>query len=275
MSFQDEFVSISELAKMRNITTETLRHYDRIGLICPDYRDKNGVRYYSVQKVELLGTISELKQLGIPLAEMKDYISHRTLSSSCQLLRQYRNLITQKLEELHRLEKEVNEKLAYMEDVRRKEFDNDIHEKNFEDRYFILSNRQATNDINLGYLVAQLEKQIHSSEKYLPIYASTRYAGLIKHFQKSAKETPAEIMIQVKAPENHRNVICCPGGLYLCLYHRGSFWNAGSSIERIMKYAEQKGLELEDTIIENVIVDCSITDEESERILELQIRERR
>ena len=30
---REEYLSITEMAKLRNVTTETLRHYDRIGLI--------------------------------------------------------------------------------------------------------------------------------------------------------------------------------------------------------------------------------------------------
>lgn len=46
----ESYISITEMARLRNITTETLRHYDRIGLLKPDYLDKNHVRYYSVYK---------------------------------------------------------------------------------------------------------------------------------------------------------------------------------------------------------------------------------
>ena len=38
-------LSISELAKLKNITSETLRHYDRIDLLKPDYVTKSGWIY--------------------------------------------------------------------------------------------------------------------------------------------------------------------------------------------------------------------------------------
>ncbi|MEH7531769.1 MerR family DNA-binding transcriptional regulator, partial [Priestia megaterium] len=46
------------MAKLRGVTTETLRHYDRIGLFKPFYVDENtGYRYYSIFQYEVLGTI--------------------------------------------------------------------------------------------------------------------------------------------------------------------------------------------------------------------------
>ena len=59
-----DIISITEMAKLRKITTETLRHYDRIGLLAPAY---TGYRYYSITQYEKLGTIRELKNLGMSL----------------------------------------------------------------------------------------------------------------------------------------------------------------------------------------------------------------
>lgn len=45
-----ELLSISELAKLRQVTTETLRYYDRIGLLKPVYVDpETNYRYYSIR----------------------------------------------------------------------------------------------------------------------------------------------------------------------------------------------------------------------------------
>ena len=61
-------MSITELAKLRQVTSETLRYYDRIGLITPDYVDpQTRYRYYSIRQYEKLGTIKELRQLGMSI----------------------------------------------------------------------------------------------------------------------------------------------------------------------------------------------------------------
>ncbi|WP_303396671.1 MerR family DNA-binding transcriptional regulator [Clostridium tyrobutyricum] len=46
-------ISITDLARLRNVTTETLRYYDRIGLFKPIYVDPNTkYRYYSILQYE-------------------------------------------------------------------------------------------------------------------------------------------------------------------------------------------------------------------------------
>ena len=39
-------LSITELAKLKKITSETLRHYDRIGLLKPDHIKRTPVLFY-------------------------------------------------------------------------------------------------------------------------------------------------------------------------------------------------------------------------------------
>lgn len=48
---------IGELARIFNISADTLRHYDRIGLFQPDPNEKNKYRYYSIGKFFLLSRI--------------------------------------------------------------------------------------------------------------------------------------------------------------------------------------------------------------------------
>ena len=65
-------LTITELAKLKNITSETLRHYDRIDLLKPNYVSESGHRYYSIRQYEKLGTILELKKIGMSLKEIKN-----------------------------------------------------------------------------------------------------------------------------------------------------------------------------------------------------------
>ncbi len=43
---------IGELAKLFNISTDTLRYYDKIGLLKPKYDKDNGYRYYTYRNTD-------------------------------------------------------------------------------------------------------------------------------------------------------------------------------------------------------------------------------
>ena len=72
------YMTTGELARIMGITKETLFHYDEIGLFCPQVVKENRYRYYSVDQIELLDTILLLKELGIPLKEIRSLLEKRT-----------------------------------------------------------------------------------------------------------------------------------------------------------------------------------------------------
>ena len=70
------YLTITEVAKYRRLSSDTLRYYDRIGLVKPNYVDKtNGRRYYSMDQCEHLGTIKELRKLNLSLNEIEEFMT--------------------------------------------------------------------------------------------------------------------------------------------------------------------------------------------------------
>lgn len=71
----NEHFSIGETAKLNNISIQTLRYYDRLGIFKPDYTDpSNGYRYYHISQFFYLDIIKYLKSIQTPLEEIKQII---------------------------------------------------------------------------------------------------------------------------------------------------------------------------------------------------------
>ncbi len=71
----------------------TLRYYDEIGLVTPDYiNEDNGYRYYSFEKLTLIGKIQELKGAGLQLEDIRAIIDDNlSASQRLELLAQRKN----------------------------------------------------------------------------------------------------------------------------------------------------------------------------------------
>ena len=66
----EKFFSVSQTAEMVGMTAETLRHYDRIGLVRPNKTDEwTGYRYYTEQEVVMLRIVRALRCMDLPLEE--------------------------------------------------------------------------------------------------------------------------------------------------------------------------------------------------------------
>lgn len=66
-------LKIGEFSKLMQVTVKTLRHYEQIGLLVPDEVDQwSGYRYYTLDQMQKLKSIRQLKDIGFSLVEIKD-----------------------------------------------------------------------------------------------------------------------------------------------------------------------------------------------------------
>lgn len=75
-----KFFPIGEAAALAGTTSETLRHYDRIGLVKPGHKDEwTGYRYYTQQDIVRLNTVRALQMMDLSLKEIKEVLSWEDL----------------------------------------------------------------------------------------------------------------------------------------------------------------------------------------------------
>lgn len=114
------YLSISEAAKKVNTTTETLRHYDRIGLVSPSKKDEwTKYRYYTKQDIVRLNTVRALQQMDLPLKEIKKVLDYDNLQEIVNYLAEAEKKADEKIASLQyskskiRLAKSDYEKKLY------------------------------------------------------------------------------------------------------------------------------------------------------------------
>ena len=92
---------ISEFAQLRGININSLRYYEKLGLLKPAYIDeKTNYRYYSAEQLTLLNKIILCIQLGISLKEMATYIDEDGNLQSQKLLEQGKVVAQKRIEEM-------------------------------------------------------------------------------------------------------------------------------------------------------------------------------
>ena len=65
---RNDLFSIGDMARMFHLSVGSLRHYEAMGLVTPEYVDPDtGYRYYSARQFEPLNTIRYLRALDMPL----------------------------------------------------------------------------------------------------------------------------------------------------------------------------------------------------------------
>lgn len=271
-----EIISITEMAKLRNISTETLRHYDRIGLLKPVFVDPDtGYRYYSITQYEKIGTIRELKNLGMSLSEIKDYFNNRNIETSRVLLSEQRDKIHDQIDHLIRLRKEINQKIEFLDVIRTTELTDEIRMKHIEARKYVHFDRTVHDEIELSYDAVLLEGILKKSTHSMPIFATNRYGGMISKDDILNNVVPlsAKMIILYDGEEDvaDNEIIEVPEGDYLCMFYVGNFWNRENSINRLLNYMKEHNLRLAGDILQMQWVDFAITDNLDEISYEFQV----
>jgi DNA-binding transcriptional MerR regulator len=71
-------LKIGELAQKTGLSMDTLRYYEKIGLIAPPWRNAGKTRIYDPQTLVWITFLKALKATGMPLSDMQAYASLRS-----------------------------------------------------------------------------------------------------------------------------------------------------------------------------------------------------
>ena len=74
-------MKIGHLARQAGVNIQTVRYYERIGILRPPLRRESGYRDYDEDSLHKLRFIRRAQELGFTLDEIKDLLSLRTSSS--------------------------------------------------------------------------------------------------------------------------------------------------------------------------------------------------
>ena len=98
-------MTIREIAAKTNMSTDTLRYYERIGLLPPVPRNAAGIRNYDEYFVHFINFIKKLKASGMSLEHIIDYIrlaemGDATIQERKKLLAEARETLLDKINSL-------------------------------------------------------------------------------------------------------------------------------------------------------------------------------
>ncbi len=263
-----KYFSISEFAKLHGTTPETLRHYDRIGLLNPAYIDENtNYRYYSILQYEKLRTIIELRQLGISIEIIKDYFENRNVNKSKEILKSAYKDVHSQIKVLANIEKILKNKIEFLDDVLKPKTVFEPIIKTIPERYLITNGYVNQDENDLIYQWSLLEKNLNEIS---PILATNRVGWLIKQ-QMNMDYKDLKNMPFIFTYEKADDCITLPKGDYACIYCEG-IKSQEKAFEMLLKFTKESGYITEGDVISFVWADISVTGSNDERSVEMQIK---
>ena len=151
-----KYFSIGETSRIVNMTSETLRHYDRIGLMKPSKTDEwTNYRYYTEQDIVKLNTIHALQQMDLSLKEIIKILELDSLEKIISMLDSAERKADKKISELlHSKSVIQSAKSAYRAKLISQSNTPKFYIREFPERVIMLSDtmKEATLDNLWNYL---------------------------------------------------------------------------------------------------------------------------
>lgn len=107
-------MTIAEVSKKFGLSQDTLRYYERIGLVPGISRSKSGIRDYSEEDCRWIEFIKCMRNAGLPIEVLIEYVAlfqkgDETIAARKELLTEQRKLLAEKMDEM----KKTLERLDY------------------------------------------------------------------------------------------------------------------------------------------------------------------
>ena len=114
-------MKISEVSEKFDLTPETLRYYERIGLIPSVNRNESGIREYTETDMKWVDFIKCMRNAGLPIEVLTEYVElvqqgDHTNEARKQILIQQRDDIIQKMDEMQKTLDLLNHKIEVYEE---------------------------------------------------------------------------------------------------------------------------------------------------------------
>lgn len=115
-------MTIGEVSKKFEISTDTLRYYERIGLIPPVPRNKSGLRDYNEDSCNWINFIKCMRSAGMPIEALIEYVQLFQMSDSTiearksLLVEQLKNLEVKRDNIQHTIDR-LNIKIQHYDDI--------------------------------------------------------------------------------------------------------------------------------------------------------------
>jgi len=113
-------MKIAEVSQQYGLSMDTLRYYERVGLIPPVHRNQGGVRDYDELDLRRVDFIKCMRGAGLPVEVLIDYMElvqqgDSTTEARKEILIEQRNLLAARMEEMQKTLDRLNYKIEVYE----------------------------------------------------------------------------------------------------------------------------------------------------------------
>lgn len=268
---KENIFSIGEVSKMFHVSVSSLRHYETLGLLTPEYiSSDSGYRYYGPEQFEVLNTIRYLRALDMPLSEIKDFLQNKDINVIEEKLQQQKNVVLEKQQELKRIEQKIKHRLNWLSDAKTVPVDT-ISLVHLPESRIVWVDEPLKID---GFL--DMEKPIRKldqSDTEAVVFLGKIGLGIsAEHLCKAQIDRYDGIFLILDQEDIYTGETdILPETLCVRLRFRGSHTEASKQYKKLLAYIEKHQLQIVGFSREMTLIDYGVTDDPDKFVTEICI----
>ena len=254
-------LTIGQMAELNHISEQTLRLYDREGLLKPRYTDeKTGYRYYHITQSARLDLIQNMKVYGMTLRRIRAFLDDNDADSLQKLLLEQAAHVNVRIEQLSRSRAAI---LRTLDNFKRYEamprngeiFVEFIPERHIY-RYTCDVNYFDQDEIGYEYMLRQMKQ--HLVNNNMPLSYFSNIGTIIRKEQLlSGTMFSNEVFLFVDGKDEAHGSELIPAATYVCLCS-SEFSREEENVRRLMDYVRSRGCQVTGDYLCEVIIDFPV-----------------
>ncbi|TDT72317.1 DNA-binding transcriptional MerR regulator [Hypnocyclicus thermotrophus] len=113
--------TIGEVAEKVNLTTFTLRYYEKEKILLPINRDESGKRVFKKKDIEWINLIKCFKETGMSMEDIKKLVElilegDKTIPKRLEILKNHKEKVLKKMEDLEKNLNKIDMKIKWYND---------------------------------------------------------------------------------------------------------------------------------------------------------------
>lgn len=268
---KNDLFQIGEVSRLFHISVGILRHYDKIGLVRPEYTDPDtGYRYYSARQFECLNTIRYLRALDMPLESIAQFLENRDIDNICGLLLKQREEVEKRRQELTVIQRKIENRLRQLEDALSSKLDQITVERKPARR--LASVKKSVTPrcyLDLEYSIRELEQLEENTVTFLGKVG----LGISAERLKAYCFQPYEMVFIILDEEDRfkGETVRLPEETCVVVRFQGGHEQAPYYYHKLMEYIGQNQYEVAGFSKEITMIDYGLTNDVSKFVTEIQI----
>lgn len=264
------YMTTGEFARIMRITKETLFHYDEIGLFQPELTQPNGYRYYSIYQTEILDTILLLKDLGMPLKEIKQQLANRDPAKMLHILEEREHQINTEIAKLRSMEKWISQQKSKIHFAMQID-PTAIFIADFPERYYLYAEAPTATDAELYRKTDDLINLLLTVGSIFKNDYDMAYFQHASHIESDKYAVYDNVALLLDNKPYGLPVHTLPAGKYLTAYHTGHWDTIGDTYDRLMTFKHEHNIHTSSEYLEHNVIDSFTAEDPQDYITEITV----